>query len=87
MEIKTKYNIGDRVWVVYEYKKEVHVYSDVIIGFGVEGEKGEDIKVYLKNTDVYDYKESDLIDYDDKQKVIEKIEKLDNLIPEEKSDF
>ena len=56
MEIKTKYNIGDRVWVVYEYQKEVHVYSDVIIGFCVEGEKGEDIKVYLKNTDVYDYK-------------------------------
>ena len=87
MEIKTKYNIGDRVWVVYEYQKEVHVYSDVITGFSVEGEKGEDITVYLKNADVYDYKEIDLIDYNDKQKVMEKIEKLDNLIPEEKPDF
>ena len=36
---------------------------------------------------MYDYKESDLIDYNDKQKVMLKVETLDNLIPEEKSDF
>ena len=30
MKIETKFNIGDRVWVVYEYDSEIRVYSDYI---------------------------------------------------------
>lgn len=30
MDIKTKYEIGQRIWFVYEKNKEVHVYDDII---------------------------------------------------------
>ena len=30
MNIKTKYEIGQRIWFIYEKNKEVHVYDDVI---------------------------------------------------------
>ena len=30
MKVETEYNIGDKVWVVYECNGEVNVYSDII---------------------------------------------------------
>ena len=36
MDIKTKYEIGQRVWFVYRDKEEVRVFDDVIIEIVVD---------------------------------------------------
>ena len=30
MKIETKYEIGQRIWIVYEYEGEVNVFDDII---------------------------------------------------------
>ena len=80
MEIKTKYNIGDRVWVVYEptYRKngshqftgEVAVYDTYIESISIE----KDGIMYF--TEEMDYKEEDLVLYEDKDKLLERIETI-----------
>lgn len=78
MKIETKFNIGDKVWVVYEYNGELSVYSDVIDGFSIDN-KG-DLTVYLKDSDYFERNESDLILYDDTEALIEKIIDTDKQI-------
>lgn len=78
MKIETKFNIGERVWVVYEYNGELSVYSDVVDGFSIDN-KG-DLTVYLKNSDYFERNESDLILYDDTEALIEKIIDTDKQI-------
>lgn len=78
MKIETKFNIGERVWVVYEYNGELSVYSDVVDGFSIDEDK--DITVYLKNSDYFERNESDLILYDDTEALIEKIIDTDKQI-------
>ncbi|MFR3182457.1 MAG: hypothetical protein ACLTPN_02430 [Clostridia bacterium] len=78
MKIETKFNIGERVWVVYEYNGELSVYSDVIDGFSIDN-KG-DLTVYLKDSDYFERNESDLILYDDTEALIEKIIDTDKQI-------
>ena len=39
MDIKTKYEIGQRIWCVYEHKQEVCVYDDTISSVIVEKER------------------------------------------------
>ena len=31
MKIETKYDIGQRIWIVYEHKGEAHIYEDEIV--------------------------------------------------------
>lgn len=78
MKIETKFNIGERVWVVYEYNGELSVYSDVIDGFSIDN-KG-DLTVYLKDSDYFEYNEDNLILYDDTEALIEKIIDTDKQI-------
>mgnify|MGYP003179969006 CR=1 FL=1 len=80
MKIETKFNIGERVWVVYEYNGELSVYSDVIDGFSIDN-KG-DLTVYLKDSDYFEYNEDNLILYDDTEALVEKIIEVDNRIRE-----
>ena len=90
MNIKTKYNIGDRVWIVYEAiinnqyinnkpAGEVSVYDDTIssIEIGKEG-----IVYLLKNADFVDLKEDEIILYNETDKLLAKIQKLMNEINE-----
>lgn len=84
MQIETKYNIGDKVWIIYEGtiynpaigKKEnsgeVSIYTDII----------NEITFY-ENELVYgcEYcpdglKEKDVISFDEKDKLLQKIEEL-----------
>ena len=81
MKIETKFNIGDRVWIAYEYKDEINIYSDEIDGMAIE--KGGKILVFFKNSDTFDIYEDDLILYDDTNALIEGIKKLDDKIAEE----
>lgn len=78
MKIETKFNIGERVWVVYEYNGELSVYSDVVDGFSIDN-KG-DLTVYLKDSDYFEYNEDNLILYDDTEALIEKIIDTDKQI-------
>lgn len=84
MKIETKYNIGDKVWIVYEPKTdstffgEVSIYTDTIV----------EIVIY-KNGIVYAFencpeelKESEIIIYNEKDKLLAKIEELTNKIEE-----
>lgn len=80
MTIKTKFNIGERVWVTYSYKGEIEVYSDEIDSFVIE--KDGRVSVYFKNSDALDVYEEDLIAYGDDQGLLESIKKLDREIIE-----
>lgn len=71
MEIKTKYNIGDRVWIVYEDRGEVSVYDTWIdsIGYDEEG-----LTYYTREAN--DYPEEAIILYKEKDKLLERIETI-----------
>lgn len=90
MDIKTKYNIGDRVWIVYEARisnkyindeptGEVSVYDDTIrsIEIGKEG-----TFYLLEKADCIDVKEDEIILYNETDKLLAKIQKLMNEINE-----
>lgn len=79
MEIKTKFNIGDRVWIVEEYQGEVLVYSDTIESFCISK---DGITPWFKDSDAFELKEEELISYEDKESLIQKIYKLDKTLNE-----
>lgn len=81
MKIETKFNIGDRVWIVYEYKGEVNVYSDEIDSITIE--KGDRLLIWFKDSDAMDVYEEELIEYNDLKKLAEKILEIDNKIRKE----
>lgn len=74
MDIKTKYNIGDKVWIVYENNGEVCVFSDVIDSYLISE---DETIIYVKDSDCVDLKEDDVILYDDTEALIEKIMEID----------
>lgn len=80
MEIKTKFNIGDRVWIVYENKGEIAVYSDIVDTFMIDKEGR--IWVYFKYSDAAEIEEKDLIGYDETAKLLKEIKELDLMIIE-----
>lgn len=69
MTIKTKYEIGQRVWIVYENKGEVCVYDDYIDEICI----GENGLYYMLKEAYIDSKEEDIVLYEDTDKLIEKI--------------
>lgn len=72
MEIKTKYKIGDRVWIVYKNKGEVCVYDDYIEDICVNR---EGIYYILKEACI-EGAEEDMILYEDTNKLVEKIKQI-----------
>lgn len=93
MEIKTKYNIGDRVWVVqegsyYDIEKntrelsgEVEVFDDYISSIEITD---TGLMYLLVAADMIDLEEKDIILYNEKDKLLEKIETTMNTIHERK---
>lgn len=87
MEIKTKYNIGDRIWVVNEaeyYNNEkqrrekagvVEVFDDYIENILVCSNEG-DVIYTLKQAEILELLEWDIIPYEDKQALLDRIEKV-----------
>ena len=69
MTIKTKYEIGQKVWIVYENKGEVCVYDDYIDEICI-GENG--VYYMLKEAGI-DHNEEQIILYEDTDKLVEKI--------------
>lgn len=90
MKIETKYNIGDKVWIVYEgdfYNSytgkmqnscEVSIYTDTIM----EVTFYENGLVYNFENYPDELKEDEIILYDEKDKLLQKIEELMNKINE-----
>ena len=72
MTIKTKYEIGQRVWIVYENRGEACVYDDYIDEIFVND---EGINYMLREACI-DEKEENIIPYDDTDKLVEKIKQI-----------
>lgn len=91
MKLETKYNIGDRIWVVYEPilnnqfhhnepAGEISVYEDTINSIEIYD---DGILYFLEVADIIEgLKEEDIILYDDTDKLINKIKELMNEINE-----
>ena len=72
MEIKTKYEIGQRVWIIYENQGEACVYDDIIEEIGVDDKR---IYYMLKEACI-DREEKDIILYEDTERLVEKIKNI-----------
>ena len=72
MFIQTKYEIGDKVWIVYENRGEACVYDDYIDEIFVND---EGINYMLREACI-DGKEEDIILYEDTDKLVEKIKQI-----------
>ncbi len=81
MKIETKFDIGDRIWIVYEDRREIHVYSDEIDSMCVE--RNNKVAIYLKNSDAFDTYEEDVFKYEDTEGLMNKIKELDDKIRKE----
>ena len=72
MKIQTKYEIGDKVWIVYENRGEACVYDDYIDEIFVND---EGINYMLREAYI-DGKEENIIPYEDTDKLVEKIKQI-----------
>lgn len=72
MKIQTKYEIGQRVWIVYENRGEACVYDDHIEEICV----GENGLYYMLKEACIDGNENDIILYEDTDKLVEKIKQI-----------
>lgn len=72
MFIQTKYEIGQRVWVVYENRGEVCVYDDYIDEICM----GENGLYYILKEACIDRNENNIILYEDTDKLVEKIKQI-----------
>lgn len=73
MKIETKYEVGQRLWIVYEARGEVHLYDDTIDNI-VINEKKE--LLYCTKEASEEVREEDVIPYDDSNKLLNKIKEL-----------
>lgn len=81
MKIETKFNIGDRIWVVYEHRGEIRIFSDEIDGMMIE--RDNKVTLYLKNSDAVDAHEEDMFEYNDMEGLMNKVKELDDKIRKE----
>lgn len=72
MEIKTKYEIGTHIWVIYENNGEICLYDDYIEEIAV----GKDGYVYILKTACEEIKEEEIILYEEKEKLYDTIYKM-----------
>lgn len=79
MEIKTKYEIGQRIWIVYKNKGEVCMYCEPISDIVID----RNGLVYSTENSYNEVKEEDIILEDDKDRLFKEIKKLMKEIDEE----
>ena len=72
MKIQTKYEIGDKVWIVYENRGEACIYDDIIAEIGVDDKR---IYYILENACI-DIGEEEIVLYEDTDKLVEKIKQI-----------
>lgn len=79
MEIKTKYEIGQKIWIVYKNKGEVCMYCEPILDIVID----RNGLVYGTENSYDEIKEEDVILEDDRGKLFKKIKQLMKEIDEE----
>lgn len=72
MKIESKFEIGQAVWVVYENNREVSIYDDKIDEICVD----KDGIYYMLKEACIDGREEEIVEYEDKERLINKIEEL-----------
>ena len=73
MKIETKYNIGDHIWNVYAHRGEVMLYDAYIHSISID----KNGFLYYCNDGAYtEIEEEDIILYDEKDKLVAKIEQV-----------
>ena len=72
MKIQTKYEIGDKVWIVYENRGEACVYDDYIDEICI----GENGLYYMLKEACIDRNENDIVLYENTDKLVEKIKQI-----------
>ena len=82
MTIKTKYEIGQRVWIIYENQGEVCVYDDYIDEICIS-ESG--LYYMLKEASI-DETEANIVLYENTDKLVEKIKQTMEEIREKESE-
>lgn len=77
MDIKTKYQIGQRVWVVAENekRKEIELFSDTIVEICIT--RNREI-VYILDNLCDEVKENNIIPYEDTESLLQEILDIDN---------
>lgn len=76
MTVDIKYEIDTKVWVVYIFQGELHVYSDTLDSFIIH--KNE--QYYLSKEGCCEIKEDEIILYEDKDKLYKTIcEKMNEI--------
>lgn len=73
MKIETKYDIGQHIWVVYEYQEEICIYDDYITE--VIMPKDGTVKYMSEKCDDT-FKEEEIILYEDANKLVESIKEM-----------
>jgi len=73
MKIQTKYEIGQHIWIVYEHNGEIHIYDDYIVNIVVDESKT--IK-FCSKLSYEEFEENEIILYEDKEKLLLKIEEI-----------
>lgn len=71
MNIKTKYELGQHIWFVYERGGEIHVYDDYISSIGLE-----EYLFYVTKESCEEVKEENVILYEEADKLAERIKQL-----------
>lgn len=69
MEIKNKFNIGDKVWVIYENQGEISIYNDTIDEICIR----ESGIYYILKEACIDKEEKNLVLYLDREGLLNKI--------------
>ena len=82
MNIKTKYEVGDLIWIVYEHNGEVHAYDDTIVNIVITEEK--ELK-YCSKASYEELYEEDIILYDEEEKLVNKIKETMKQIREKEA--
>ena len=82
MTIKTKYEIGQRVWIIYENQGEACIYDDYIDEIWI----GENGLYYMVKEACIDRAEEDIVLYEDTDKLVEKIKQIMQEIREKESE-
>ena len=72
MTIKTKYEIGQRVWIIYGNQGEACIYDDYIDEICI----GENGLYYMVKEACIDRAEEDIVLYEDTDKLVEKIKQI-----------
>jgi len=82
MIITTKYEVGQKVWVIYDSRGEVCLFDDIISEICIDKKEMH----YLLEASCNEVKEEEIILYDEKDKLLDKIEQLLQEIHEKESE-